>query len=90
MDANNMLNSIQEQINIWDKWTYDTINNYFIFFTLSDCYEIRENITYYRYKAKEWRRCERDTANKILEWVTEEEFSTFTSHTNTYEFKEIG
>ena len=90
MDANEMLNFIRKQVNIWDKWTYDTENNYFVFFTLSDCYEIRENITYYRYKAKEWIRCNRTNANKILGWLTEEEYSTFTSHTDTWEYEEVG
>ncbi len=90
MDAKEMLTSIKEEINIWDKWTYDTDYNDFVFFTLSDCDEIGENITYYRYKVKVRKRCDRTTANKILGWLTEEEFSTFISHTNTYEFKEIG
>ena len=90
MDANEMLKIIHEQIDIWDKWTYDTDDKCFVFFTLSDCYEIRENITYYRYKAKEWKWCERSCANKILGWLTEEEFSTFTSHSHTWEYEEVG
>lgn len=90
MDANEMLKIIREQINIWDKWTYDTDYSEFIFFTLSDCDEVGENITYYRYKAKAWRRCDRTTANKILGWLTEEEFSTFVSHTDTFDYEEVG
>ena len=90
MDARDMLKSIRKQINIWDKWTYDTKNENFVFFTLHDCYETQINITYYRYKAKTWFECERNTANKILGWLTEKEFSTFTSQTDTFEFKEVG
>ena len=47
---------------------------HFVFFTLSDCYEIRENITYYRYKAKTMEiRCERFQPKGSLDRLTEEE-----------------
>ena len=90
MDAKEMLCSIKDNIKIWDKWTYDTENEYFVFFTLHDCYEIHENVTYFRYKAKEWRKCERKTAIKILAWLSMEEYSTFTSHTDTWDYEEVG
>ena len=90
MDAKEMLCSIKDNIKIWDKWTYDTENEYFVFFTLHDCYEIREYVTFYRYKAKTWISADMKTTSYILGELTEDQYRTFTSHTQTFEFEEVG
>ena len=47
------IKELQEQIDIWDKWSYDTENECFVFFTLHDEWE-DGHFFYCRYKAKAW------------------------------------
>lgn len=90
MTQEQMLESIRENCEIWDRWSYDSENKCFVFFTLHDCYEIKENVTYFRYKAKCWYTADMKTASFIMGELKQDQFRTFTSHTDTWEYEEIG
>lgn len=90
MTNDQMLLTIRENCEIWDKWSYDSDNECFVFFTLHDAYEIRENVDLYRYKAKTWIAADTETASYILGELTQDQFRTFTSHTETWEFEKVG
>lgn len=77
-------NAIQENIDIWDKWSYDTENECFVFFTLHDEWE-GENCFYCRFKAKAW--LNGKFSDFIQALKNEENQRTFTSNTETYTVK---
>lgn len=90
MTKEQMLENVRNNCEIWDRWSYDSDNECFVFFTLHDCYEIRENVTFFRYKAKTWISADMKAASYILGELTEDQYRTFTSHTQTFEFEEVG
>lgn len=89
MTKEQMLENIRNNCEIWDRWSYDSNHECFVFFTLHDCYEVRENVTFFRYKAKSWIGADMKTASFILGNLTEDQYRTFTSNINTFEYEEV-
>lgn len=76
------METIQKQINIWDKWSYDTENECFVFFTLHDEWE-DSHFFYCRYKAKAWI-TNRKFSDFLEVFKIEENQRTYTSKNETY------
>lgn len=79
------METVQQQIDIWDKWSYDTENECFVFFTLSSIWE-DEDSYYCYYKAKVWMK--NFKFSDFLEvFKNEENQRTYTSKNESYTIK---
>ena len=79
------MDSVQQQIDIWDKWSYDTENECFVFFTLQSEWE-DEDFFYCHYKAKVWMN-NRKFSDFLEVFKIEENQRTYTSKNESYTIK---
>lgn len=79
------METIQQQIDIWDKWSYDTENECFVFFTLQSEWEDDEYF-YLHYKAKVWIN-NRKFSDFLEVFKNEENQRTYTSKNESYTIK---
>lgn len=76
------IKELQEEIDIWDKWSYDTENEEFVFFTLHDEWEDGP-FFYCHYKAKAWIK-NRKFTDFLEVFKNEENQRTYTSKNESY------
>lgn len=79
---------ILDLVYIWDKWSFDTDENTFVFFTLHDVWTGNsEDTEFQRFKAKTWVKATRELFEELAK-KKPEAFKTFTSHLDTYVVEE--
>ena len=76
------MENVQQYIDVWDKWSYDTENECFVFFTLHDEWE-NGHFFYCRYKAKAWIN-NRKFSDFLEVFKNEENQRSYTSKNETY------
>ena len=76
------MENVQQNIDVWDKWSYDTENECFVFFTLASEWEDDDHFYCY-YKAKAWIN-NRKFSDFLEVFKIEENQRTYTSKNESY------
>lgn len=79
------MENVQLYINVWDKWSYDTENECFVFFALVREWEDEDHFYHY-YKAKVWIN-NRKFSDFLEVLKNEKNQRTYTSKNESYTIK---
>lgn len=79
------MENVQQNIDVWDKWSYDTENECFVFFTLASEWEDEDSFYCY-YKAKVWMN-DYKFSDFLEVFKNEENQRTYTSKNESYTIK---